>query len=215
MIRARHAIALALLIPIVPVFAAGPATQPAVDPDLDWALSQATTLPATRNTQQDDPSQPPTTQPSVLAARQAATATRFGTITLSNGQSLSGNLSSTPDQPLRVWDDDKKEYRDVPFKLVRSMEAKVLWERDEAEWKFKESGSDIKEYSGKTYPARETAYTLTLLNGQRVSGGVAAPIYVDTPDGQRLLVLHKRDKGNLGQTLKELVYIQKVEFAAE
>lgn len=114
---------------------------------------------------------------------------------------------------MRIWDDEKKEYRDVPFKLIRSMEAKVLWERDEREWKFKASGSDIKEYSGKTYPARETQYIVTLVNGQTITGGIAAPIYLDTPNGQKVFVLHKRDKGEVGQALKDLVYVQKIELS--
>jgi hypothetical protein len=88
----------------------------------------------------------------------------------------------------------------------------VLWERDEKEWHFKESGSDIKEFNGKTYPNRETQYTFTLLNGQTLSGGVVEPLYLQTPDGPVLFALHKRDKGEVGQTLKQLVYVKSAEF---
>jgi hypothetical protein len=41
---------------------------------------------------------------------------------------------------------------------------------------------------------------------------VVAPLYVTTPEGERLLVLNKRAKGDVGQTLKDLVYVQAIRF---
>jgi hypothetical protein len=188
---------------------AGPATQPATDPSMDWLLSQATTAPSVSS-----PGDLPSTQPSVLTGGPAADdSARAGSLKLSNGQSVSGQLSTTLDQPIRVWVESEKQYHDIPFSLIKSMDAQVVWERDEQDWKFKESGSDIKEYSGKTYPARETSYTVTLNDGQTVTGSVSAPIYLRTPDGKKVYVLHQRDKGEAGQTLKDLVYVQRVEFA--
>jgi hypothetical protein len=71
----------------------------------------------------------------------------------------------------------------------------------------------VKVYSGRTYPARETAYTFTLTDGTVITGGSVAPLYVTTDDGKtRTLVLHKRDKGDVGQTLKQLVYVARVEL---
>lgn len=131
---------------------------------------------------------------------------------LSDGQAIIGSISTTADKPIRVFDRERKEYRDVPFKLIRSARASVLWEREEREWHFKESGSDIKEYTGKTYPAREMQYTLTLMNGQTVAGDVVAPLYVTVDGKETTYVLHKRDKGEVGQTLKDLVYVKSVEL---
>ena len=59
--------------------------------------------------------------------------------------------------------------------MIRSIDAQVIWEREEKEWHFKESGSDIKEFTGKSYPCRETSYTLTLVNGQTLTGGIVEP----------------------------------------
>ncbi len=188
-----------------PIASAAPATQSA-DPTMDWLLAQSTTAPAAAI-----PATAPSTQASVFVKPDDGS--RIGTIILSDGRKLTGPLSTTPDQPIRIYDNDKKVYRDVPFKLIKSLKASVDWERDEAEWKFKESGSDIKEYTGKTYPARETAYTMTLENDQTITGAVDVPIYLQTDAGSKLFVIHKRDKGDVGQKLADLVYIQEIDFA--
>ncbi|HTW93426.1 MAG TPA: hypothetical protein VMD30_01445 [Tepidisphaeraceae bacterium] len=189
--------------------AAAPDTQPATDPTMDWILNSAqpSTLPSS-----DD--QAPATRPAVLSNPDADFGdVRAGVMVLSNGQKITGNFSTTLDQPIRVWDEQKKVYNDVPFDLIKSIEAQVVWERMEKEWNFKESGSDVKVYSGRTYPARDTTYTITLINGQSVSGATAAPLYLDNADGsQKIFILHKRDKGEIGQTLDDLVYVKSVTF---
>ena len=185
-----------------------PATAPA-DATVDWLLGSAAVIvaPAT------GPSTLQTTAAaSPLTQRDAGSEARAGTITLSDGAVLKGEIHSTPGKPIRVWDESNKQYVDIPFKAIVSGKASVLWERDEKEWHFIASGSDIKEYTGKTYPARETTYQFTLINGKTVSGGVVAPLYVATAEGERLLVLNKRAKGEAGQALKDLLYVQAIQF---
>jgi hypothetical protein len=196
-----------LVLVIFLMFAATQPTTSPSDPTMDWIFSNTTTAPAPTT----EPV--PTTIPSVLTGGPTADDARPGAIILSDGKTIQGNLSTTLDQPIRVWNDQTNQYQDVPFSLIKSIEAQVVWERMEDEWKFQESGSDIKEYSGKQYPARLTAYTITTTDGQSITGGVVAPIYVDTPTGRRLFILHKRDKGDVGQSLKDLVYVQSVKFS--
>lgn len=164
----------------------------------------------------------PTTAPAATAPTTAASPLvsdaneepRTGTITLSDGIKLTGQITTTADKPLRVYDENEKQYIDVPFDKIALIKAEVVWERDEKEWQFKLSGSDEKVYSGKSYPARETRYTITRLDGTKVSGAIDAPIYFKQGDQRRTLVLHKRDKGEVGRTLKQLIYVQSVEFEA-
>ncbi|MCY2952323.1 MAG: hypothetical protein NTU53_10140 [Planctomycetota bacterium] len=170
--------------------------------DLDWLLKQPTTKPATQ----------PSTQPTSPFTQKSNPDARAGALTLSNGQTLKGQIATTRENPLSIFDDKNKEYRDVPLTLIKSLEASINWERDEKEWQFKETGSDIKEYSGKTYPARELQYKVTLLNGQSITGGIVAPLYVSQNDKQQMFVLNKRQKGDLGQSLKDLLYIKRVDF---
>jgi hypothetical protein len=187
-------------------YADPPASQPA-DATMNWVLSHATTAPS------GVADETPSTQPSVLVSSGPSEATRPGVLVLSNGRSLTGRFSTTLGQPLHVYDDSDQRFQDVPFSLIRTIEARVVWERQEAEWEFAASGSDIKQYSGRTYPARMTHYVLTLKDGSSVAGGVAAPIYLDGPDGRQIFILHKRDKGPVGQALTDLIYVKSIHFS--
>jgi hypothetical protein len=182
----------------------GPSTQP-TQSDLDFLLSKSSGL----STQ---PADAPTTQPSSPLQSISTTDARQGTIVLSNGGKITGKIAHTQRKPLRVWIEADKEYKDVPFASIQTIDVTVVWEKLEAEWNFKESGSDIKVYSGKSYPARETQYQIILKNGKTITGGVVVPLYVETPDGSVTYVLHKRDKGDIGQSLDQLVYVKHVEF---
>lgn len=189
---------------------AGAQTQP-VQSDMDWLLSQGapTTAPTTLDTN--------TATSSPLVGKTAQDLSRTGIVELSDGTKLVGRLSTTPGKPLRFWDDEKKEYLDIPFSRVKSVEAEVVWERDEKEWAFKQAGSDDKVYSGRTYPARELVYTLQTTTGRTVRGSIVAPVQYEDPAGEksRLLVLHKRHKGDAGTTLAQLVYVTSVRFEGD
>jgi len=166
-------------------------------------MQQATTAPTSQPT-----TLPAATQPTTIFKTEDD-ASRAGVIVMSDGTTVSGRITTTEDKPLRVWDEQEKQYKDIPFSLIKSIEAEVLWERDEPEWHFKASGSDVKEFTGKTYPARETKFKLTLIDGQTADGGVVAPLFV----GDKTYVLHRRDKGEVGQTLRQLVYVKSVTFS--
>lgn len=185
-----------------------PATKPTEstgDPALDFLLNAATDAPVRTTTR------PATQGVNPFVDRKDPGGARPGTIILSNGEKLRGRIASTLDKPIRVWIEAEKAYFNVAFGEMKSAEAKVLWERQEKEWRFRESGSDVKEYSGDAYPLRELEYVITLVDGRIVRGGVVSPIYLQTHDGHATYVLHKRQKGQVGQTLKDLVYVVRVE----
>ncbi len=216
----------AVLLSLAGLAATGPATRPPSRP----ATTPATTpAPSTTRSTGDaaldfllDPavavtSRPATSQPATKPTnpfdnRRDAAGIRDGVLHLSSGEKIRGRLATTEGRPIRVWVEKEQAYRDIPFRLIASAEAKLLWERDEKEWRFKESGSDLKEYSGRTYPARELEYTITLTDGTKVHGAVVAPIYLQTKEGHVTFILHKRQKGEIGQTVKELVYVARVEL---
>lgn len=191
---------------LLPLLLDPPVTAPVGDAEIDWLMRQASpaTSPTTPTTNET-----PTTSPLL---RPDDPASRPGTITLSDGRVIEGTIATTRDKPLRLWDEAAGKYHDIPLALVRSLVATVTWERDEREWQFKESGSDIKVYTGRTYPARETAYVVTLVNGQQLRGTVTLPLTVTSDAGSSRHFLHKRAKGEPGQTLKDLVYVRRVDF---
>lgn len=178
------------------------------DPSLDWLMSQAKPAGPT--------SEPTIQETSPLQTTNKNTAGRPATLTLGDGTTLRGDVSTTPGKPIRIWDEEAKQYLDLPLSRLALVEAEVVWERDEREWQFKQAGSDEKVYSGKSYPARELVYNVTLNDGMTLRGGIVAPIeYTDSTTGRsQIFVLHKRDKGPVGQTLAQLVYVKEIKFAA-
>ena len=189
-------------------------TQPShrsADSAVDEIFSTATSAPATPPV--TSKLNPPTTAPSPLTMGKADPDVRTGTITLNDGTTITGQIATTAGKPMRIWDDQAKEFRDLPLRMVTSITAQVLWEKDEPQYRFKESGSDIKVETGKTYPARETAYKFSLTDGSTVTGGIVAPLYLSGSDGgSTTYILHKRDKGDPGQTLPDLKYVKQVDF---
>lgn len=137
---------------------------------------------------------------------------RLGTITLNNSSKLEGRIWTTLDTPLRMWIEETKTYRDIDLTLVKAIEVHVISETMEDDWRWLKEGSDQKVYSGKKYPNVELSYKFTLLNGQSMEGTVVAPIYFMDGSKTRTLALYKHYKGNLDETLKDLVYIAVIEL---
>ena len=195
----RTFIIFASCLPLLADRLAAQTTRP--DETLDWLLTQP--VPATAPTTQ------PASSPLVGEDKQDALT---ATVTMSDGTILTGSITTTAGKPIRIWDEAAAEYRDVPLKLIASFAAEVVWQRQQPEWKFVESGSDIKEMTGRSYPARELIYTTTLVNGQHIRGGIVAPLYFEHPQQRRTLVLNKRQKGEIGQSLDQLVFVSRVEI---
>jgi hypothetical protein len=202
----RKITALLLLTIAAAAFAANPTKTPTSNPTDDILAfgKPAATAPSSE------------TQPALgksPVSKDDEDAPRTGTIELSDGTKIHGKIVTTAEKPVRIWVESQKAYQDYPIEMIASAQAVVNWERQDPEWNFKETGSDVKVYSGKTYPARETEYKLTMTDGTTVQGATVAPFYVTTDDGKTTTyVLHKRDKGAVGKTLKDLVYVKTVTF---
>ncbi len=135
-----------------------------------------------------------------------------GYVGLSDGSVRLGQVYLTRDARLKIFDDKQQRFRQVPLRAVRRIDAVVVKEWLEKEWRFKENANDAKVYTGRSYPAREYVHTLTLTNGQTIRGPLAAIVYVraeGSAEAERFL-LHKRDKGEAGAELRSLLYVRTV-----
>ena len=119
--------------------------------------------------------------------------------------------------------------REVPLQAVKQIECTVKKEWMEKEWKFKETTSDEKMYTGRSYPAREYLHTITLERrphdhraavGHRLRPAAAVQFRParrsirPQPKPERFL-LNKRNKGEIGQDLKSLVYVKRIKLGKE
>ena len=141
----------------------------------------------------------------------------YGAIRHSNGTLTRGKIYLTRGQVLRIYDPSKEEHRDIPLKSVREIRGLVEKEWMEAEWRFKENASDAKTFTGRTYPAREYAHTITLRSRQTIHGTLSAIVYVqaDGSDHPERFLLHQRDKGAPGTELSSLVYVRSIRLGAK
>ncbi len=140
-----------------------------------------------------------------------------GCLELSDGSIHPGMIYLTRDKRLKIYDERLERQREVPLQAVKQIECKVKKEWMEKEWKFKETTSDEKILTGRTYPAREYIHTITLRSGRTITGPLAAIVYVQASpqqDAERFL-LNKRNKGEAGKTLKSLIYVKRIKLGED
>jgi hypothetical protein len=151
-----------------------------------------------------------------------------GFVELSNGEIVAGQVYLTRDTRLKINDEKLQREREVPLSAVKQIDCAVKREWMEKEWKFKELAKDEKMYTGRTYPSREYVHTITLSDGRTITGALSAIVYVQQPgpsppkpDEVRpqmqadKFVLNKRNKGEIGQNLKSLLYVKSVKLGKE
>jgi len=139
-----------------------------------------------------------------------------GYVELSNGLKVPGQVYTTRAKRLKIFNVDGEVYEYVPVPACQRIEAVVEWARVDRQWRFKEAGSPEKVYTGESYPVRMLSWRLTLRNGHEIVGHILGqPLYVEHNRKRERFILHKRDKGPLGKTLEDLVYVRRVEFGPQ
>jgi len=160
--------------------------------------------------------EPPTIQPFKRLAAKRDDAVP-GAVELSNGVIRTGQLYLTRDKRLKIYDETARRQREIPWTSIERIDCEVKSEWMEKEWKFKETTSDEKIYTGRAYPAREYVHTVVLRGGQSITGSVSAIVYLETSPDQEpeSFLLNKRNKGEPGQTLKSLLYVKQIKLGKE
>ena len=151
-----------------------------------------------------------------------------GYIELSNGAIRAGMIYLTRDKRLQIYDKQLERQREIPLQVVKKIECTVKREWLEKEWKFKETTNDEKLYTGRSYPAREYLHTITLKDGRTITGPLSAIVYVQPPQYSSVrpgehrspvepehFLLNKRNKGEMGEDLKSLVYVKRIKLGKE
>jgi hypothetical protein len=143
---------------------------------------------------------------------QARTDALPGYLELSDGTVHPGRLYLTRDARLKIFDNAQKRYRPVPLNIVQGIACTVEKEWLEKEWRFKENASDEKVFTGRSYPVREYVHAITLRDGRTLRGPLSGIVYVqnDGAEEAERFLLHKRDKGPVGSSLKALVYVRAI-----
>jgi len=184
------------------------------DDDLANLLKNAVPATTTRAVLTDPSTQPVPTDALGTVKAKTPRESRPGTVTLSTGTKVEGRVWTTLATPLRVvlGDTDKATYQDMDWALIQQIDVLVDEAQLEDDWRWKKEGSDDKVFSGKKYPNVVLRYRITATNGKTVEGGVVAPIYINDGTKTRTLALYKKQKGELGETLKDVIYITSIKL---
>jgi hypothetical protein len=137
-----------------------------------------------------------------------------GSLELSDGTVHPGRLFLTRDHRLKIYDETQQRHREVPLEAIQRIACTVQKEWLEKEWRFKENASDEKVYTGRSYPVREYLHTITLNDGRTIRGPLSGIVYVQGEGSEEpaRFLLHKRDKGEVGSTLKALLYVRSIQL---
>jgi hypothetical protein len=135
---------------------------------------------------------------------------RAGSVELSNGQVVSGKIWTTVRTPFRVWIADLKEYRDLDIRLIKQIAVEPPSAQEIDQWRWQQEGSDIQLHSGKTEPFMQFTYTFTMLDGEKVTGTVEAPLFVQDAKQTYNMLLYKQIQGKLGEAINQVVYVKEV-----
>jgi hypothetical protein len=149
-----------------------------------------------------------------------------GCVELSDGSVHPGQVYLTRDKRLQLYDEKLQRQREVPLEAVQQIDCAVRREWKEKEWRFKETTSDEKMYTGRAYPAREYVHTIVLRDGRTMTGSLSGVVYVQPPEDNSAVtgkhaaeperyILRQRDKGELNAGLPSLVYVKCVKLGKE
>lgn len=137
---------------------------------------------------------------------------RPGTVQLSDGEILAGQLSLTPGESLKILQNGT--YRSIGWERVREIQFRPVNERLEQKWRFPEAGQTRKEKWGQPYPVRELEASVRIGGGQEITGHLFTTVlYVATGERTHKIVLARKQRGKEGERLAALVYPVRISFA--
>jgi len=148
---------------------------------------------------------------------------RAGVLKTSDGKTCYGKIYTTPGKPLKLFVRKEKRYRPLDFSKIVRIDVQPEKEAYEDIWRWKEGGCDEKVSTGNCYPWRKCITRVTLVGKKGktyvLEGDMSATIYVQLSEKNKFgryivkrFVLHKRQKGPTGATIKALIYVQSIDF---
>ena len=136
---------------------------------------------------------------------------RPGKVEFSDSNVLSGVISLTPGSQLKIQ--AGKEVR--VLSLDRVAELRFAPEREEMEraWRFKEAGQTAKEFFGDPYPVLYLATTVTLGDGEKISGHLYTTVlYVADGDNVQKVILLAKQRGKENEKFESVLYPKVISF---
>jgi hypothetical protein len=159
--------------------------------------------------------------PSPFGSKPRRNDARKGVVVLSTGERIEGWITTTRNSPFRFKDDRTGENYEWALAEIRQIQIEAR-ETVEPDWRWKESGSDEKIFTGYFYRQATFVITVVTESGERRTGHwrTGAPLTVQTESGQRKFLLHNErkavDEKKLDKNLlPPLLFVREVSFQIE
>lgn len=136
---------------------------------------------------------------------------RPGTVTFSDGKTMTGDLTLTPGKQLKLFTSGLP----IEFPLSEVKEIRMLPEKEQmAEgFFFPNAGQATKEKTGDVYPVRYLRAQVTMPDGKVLEGHLFTTVlYVQNDDGARKVVLEAKQTGADGQKIADIPYPSRIQF---
>lgn len=134
----------------------------------------------------------------------------WGTLLLSDGEAHEGWIHLTAGQRLRMFDDKRKEPVHYQLAQLKELRVQVARNRVEQEWRFKESASDVKVFTGVEYARKDFDAVIVPAEGKERPLNIALgqPFFVTPLEGRRRrFILRPYLRGEADVPLEKLVHI--------
>ncbi len=133
------------------------------------------------------------------------------TLTTSDDKTQAGLVYTTLGKPLKVFDREKERFVSFRLSNIARIDVEIDEEWEEPVWYWKESGSDEKVYTGRTYPVRKYRTSVTFTDDRKITGTLSGLVYLETENGEKKAhALYERQKRKEGQKPGDLVYVRSI-----
>ncbi|MHC4917277.1 MAG: hypothetical protein ACYTGB_17505 [Planctomycetota bacterium] len=141
-----------------------------------------------------------------------------GKLVRSSGEVVRGKIFLTRDKRLELHCDAEKKWYKLKLQDLTSLEWVVEFEKEEKEWRWKESGSDVKVLTGRTKVDRRYKTVATRKDGTKVEGHIRGTVVYVQPAGggdRRKFFVYWNHPSDFDQKPKDLVYVKEIRFGEE
>jgi hypothetical protein len=147
-----------------------------------------------------------------MSAAAAAGEWQKADIEMSDGKALSGELSILGSRPLTIMPAGSPYERKILLDDIISISQIIEKQEMNKPWKYKEDGKIDKIYFDGTYPFVDFGSEVVLTNGQVVRGHIISIVFKFKGEGAKKIFLYRQIKGEIGQTMSDIVYPVKITF---
>jgi hypothetical protein len=140
-----------------------------------------------------------------------------GKLVRSDGKVHRGRIYLTRDKRLELYCDSEKKWHNLRLRDLESLEWKVEFEKEEREWRWKESGSDVKVYTGRKKVDRRYKTVVVKKGGTRIEGHIRGTVIYVQPGkgGRKKFFLYWNHPSDFDQKPEDLVHVKEVRFGEE